>query len=199
MADQLIYRVDFRVHVQKGSYRQKQLNPQQWHPRSFSLAQYVLTGQTFIAWSTFDNVIWQSGYVGGDALYALLAAHPDWEGNVTCLLRNRSQEAAFRLKWPKLNLFYASLDDEAAIMEEVKKHNLVLHFAVSSDHVASCKAILKGLSFNGGHYIHTSGMDVLLDPNLQTGSPSPIQVFDDLDGIERLRSFPGTQNWRCSA
>jgi hypothetical protein len=51
---------------------------------------------------------------------------------------------------------------------------------------------LKGLSFNGGHYIHISGMDVLLDPSLQTGSHSPVQVFDDLDGIEKLRLLPGT-------
>lgn len=133
----------------------------------------------------------QSGYVGGDALYALLEAHPDWEENITCLLRDRTQGAAFRLKWPKLNLFYATLDDETAIKEEVKKNNLVLHFAVSSDHIAACNAIVKGISVNGGHYIHTSGMDVLLDPSLQTGSPSPVQIFDDFHGIVKLRSLPG--------
>ncbi|KIW16562.1 hypothetical protein PV08_03750 [Exophiala spinifera] len=131
-----------------------------------------------------------SGYVGGDALYALLAAHPDWEEHTTCLLRDPTQEAAFRQKWPNLNFFYSSLDNEKAIEEEVKNHNLVLHFAVSSDHVASCDAILKGLSVNGGHYIHTSGMDVLLNPTLQTGRPSPVEIFDDLNGIEKLRSLP---------
>ncbi|KAK6362478.1 hypothetical protein LTS17_012819 [Exophiala oligosperma] len=131
-----------------------------------------------------------SGYVGGDALHALLAAHPDWEKHTTCLLRNHTQEAALRQKWPALNIFYAALDDETAIEEEVKNHNLVLHFAVSSDHVASCRAILKGLSVGGGHYIHTSGMDVLLDPRLQTGNPSHVEIFNDFSGIDKLSSLP---------
>ncbi|KAL4977568.1 hypothetical protein BDW66DRAFT_158688 [Aspergillus desertorum] len=116
-----------------------------------------------------------SGYVGGDLLYALLSAHPDWESSITLLLRNTSYAATFKSAYPKINLFFASHKDKAAIAEEVAKHDLVLHFALSADHLPSAEAIVSGLEARGGGiYIHTSGTD----------------IFDDWEGIGEVRSLP---------
>ncbi|KAL3446945.1 hypothetical protein BJX65DRAFT_278328 [Aspergillus insuetus] len=135
-----------------------------------------------------------SGYVGGDVLHALLAAHPDWESGITVLLRNRSYERTFRDKYPSLNLFFATYDesDASAIENEVAKNEIVLHFAISADHLPSAKAIVNGLRRRGGGiYIHTSGTDVLLDPSAKAEPPKEgVHVFDDWDGIEELRSLP---------
>ncbi|KAL4784472.1 hypothetical protein BJX76DRAFT_367672 [Aspergillus varians] len=132
-----------------------------------------------------------SGYVGGDVLHALLTTHPDWEPSTTILLRNRSYEAAFRSAYPDINIFFASNDDTAAITAEVAKHELILHFALSADHLPSAAAIVAGLkSRGGGVYIHTSGTDVLLDPIAKLHATTEVRVFDDWEGIGEVTSLP---------
>ncbi|KAL4882722.1 hypothetical protein BJY04DRAFT_38990 [Aspergillus karnatakaensis] len=133
-----------------------------------------------------------SGYVGGDVLHALLETHPEWESSITILLRNRSYESKFKSKYPQLNFFFASLDDTDAIAEEVAKNELVLHFALSADHLPSSQAIVAGLNKRGGGlYIHTSGTDVLLDPRAPLHPPETgVRTIDDWDGIEEVRSLP---------
>ncbi|KAL2802856.1 hypothetical protein BJX63DRAFT_413759 [Aspergillus granulosus] len=135
-----------------------------------------------------------SGYVGGDVLHALLSAHPDWESSITVLLRNRSYESVFKTKYPKLNLFFATYDssDSSAIEAEVAKHDLVLHFAISADHLPSAQTIVNGLRKRGGGiYLHTSGTDVLLDPRAKAEPPvGGVRVINDWDGIAELRSLP---------
>ncbi|KAL4994657.1 hypothetical protein BDV10DRAFT_176277 [Aspergillus recurvatus] len=135
-----------------------------------------------------------SGYVGGDLLHALLSAHPDWESSITLLLRNTSYAKTFKSTYPKINLFFAYHEDKAAIAEEVAKHDLVLHFALSADHLPSAEAIVSGLEARGGGiYIHTSGTDVLLDPYAErypSGEGVSIKTFDDWDGIGEVRSLP---------
>ncbi|CBF86758.1 hypothetical protein AN2396.2 [Aspergillus nidulans FGSC A4] len=72
----------------------------------------------------------------------------------------------FRSAYPKINLLFASHEDKAAIARAVAEHDLVLHFALSADHLPSAEAIVSGLEARGGGiYIHTSGTDVLLDPH----------------------------------
>ncbi|KAL4819597.1 hypothetical protein BDW67DRAFT_173426 [Aspergillus spinulosporus] len=109
-----------------------------------------------------------SGYVGGDLLYALLSAHPDWENSITLLLRNTSYATTLKSAYPKINLLFAGHEDKAAIAKAVAEHDLVLHFALSADHLPSAEAIVTGLEARGGGiYIHTSGTDVLLDPHAE--------------------------------
>ncbi|KAL5341082.1 NAD(P)-binding protein [Aspergillus crustosus] len=132
-----------------------------------------------------------SGYVGGDVLYAVLEAHPDWESNITVLLRNRSYEPRFKAKYPDLNIFVAELDDTTAIAEEVAKNEIVLHFALSADHLPAAQAIVAGLEKRGGGiYIHTSGTDVLLDPRAPLHpTEAGVKVIDDWDGIAEVTSL----------
>jgi hypothetical protein len=73
----------------------------------------------------------------------------------------------------------------------------VLHFA-SSDHVGAAKAIKAGLEKGkGGYWIHTSGTDILLKPELLSGKGveqgvSDVKVYDDWEGIREVISFPGS-------
>ncbi len=129
-------------------------------------------------------------------MFALLSAHPEWETGITCLLRNKSHEDVIKKQYPKLTFFYAGLSDATELSNEASKYDIVLHFAVSSDHVDSASALLKGLSQHGGHYIHTSGMDVLLNPHREAGSPTNVHTFDDWDGIDELLSLPGLSLYR---
>lgn len=65
-----------------------------------------------------------TGYIGGDALYALYQAHPDWE--YTALVRNSDKGAVVAAKYPKIRLIYATLEDSALLMEESAKADIVL-------------------------------------------------------------------------
>jgi N-acetyl-gamma-glutamylphosphate reductase len=44
-----------------------------------------------------------TGYIGGDALYALLDAHPELEADVTCLVRNSDRGAVVVKQYPKVS------------------------------------------------------------------------------------------------
>ncbi|GAQ10108.1 hypothetical protein ALT_7429 [Aspergillus lentulus] len=133
-----------------------------------------------------------SGYVGGDVLYELLRAHPDWEPSITCLVRNPAHEAQFKARYPNLRLFFGTFEQPAIIEEEVAKHELVVHFAMSADNVPSATAIVNGLRKRGGGvYIHTSGTDILLDSGHEMQyTPDRIHIFNDWEGISELISLP---------
>lgn len=58
-------------------------------------------------------------------------------------------------------------------------------------------AALKGKEGKAAYWIHTSGTDILLAPQLLNGnkieeSASEVKVYDDWDGIKELISFPRT-------
>lgn len=65
-----------------------------------------------------------TGYIGGDALYVLMQAHPD--SDVTCLVRSSEKGAAIASKYPKIKLVYGDLDSATILEEEAKKADIVL-------------------------------------------------------------------------
>jgi hypothetical protein len=65
-----------------------------------------------------------TGYVGGDALYTLYNAHPDWE--FTALVRNSEKAAPVAAAFPKVRFAYGTLEDSAVIEEEAAKADIVL-------------------------------------------------------------------------
>jgi N-acetyl-gamma-glutamylphosphate reductase len=64
-----------------------------------------------------------TGYIGGDALYVIKKAHPDWE--VTALVRNSSKGAKVVSQYPDVRLVYGDLDSTDLIAEEAKKADIV--------------------------------------------------------------------------
>lgn len=78
-----------------------------------------------------SNVI--TGYIGGDALYHITQAHPEYE--FTALVRNADKGAKVAQQYSKVKLVYGDLDSVDLIQEEAKKADVVLstlhpHFGV---------------------------------------------------------------------
>lgn len=65
-----------------------------------------------------------TGYIGGDAVYAIAKAHPEYE--FTCLVRNSDKGAQVAKEYPKFKLVYGDLDSIELIEEESKKADIVL-------------------------------------------------------------------------
>jgi len=132
-----------------------------------------------------------TGYIGGDALYAIIAAHPEYE--ITCLVRNSDKGALVVKQYPKIKLVYGDLDSSDLIAEESAKADIVCNFA-NCDHEASAKAIVTGLSSRSspGYIIHTSGTGILTYNDVSAGRygvENP-KIYDDFDHVSEVTSLP---------
>jgi len=131
-----------------------------------------------------------TGYIGGDGLYVLYQAHPDWE--YSALVRTKEKATQLVSKFPKVRIVYGDLDSADILEEEAKKADIVYHFA-DADHEGSASALLKGLSTHTpdrpGWYIHTSGTGLLLFDDISARSYGirRSKVYDDWDGIGEVR------------
>jgi N-acetyl-gamma-glutamylphosphate reductase len=65
-----------------------------------------------------------TGYIGGDALYALEKAHPEYEYSV--LVRSSDKGAPIAAAYPRIRLVYGTLDDSNVIEEESARADVVL-------------------------------------------------------------------------
>jgi len=137
-----------------------------------------------------------TGYVGGDALYALHKAHPEYE--YTALVRNSDSGAKIASVYPSVRLVYGTLDDSELITSESSKANIVLHTADSSDHVGAANAIAAGLALSHtvtspGFWIHLSGTGILTwsdKKHSRLGEALSTVPYDDLEGVSALTSLP---------
>lgn len=75
-------------------------------------------------YSRLPNSTGTTGYIGGDALYAIIQAHPDYE--VACLVRNSDKGAQIASQYPNVKLVYGSLDDVELLQGEALKADIVL-------------------------------------------------------------------------
>ncbi|KAK0320802.1 hypothetical protein LTR82_008120 [Friedmanniomyces endolithicus] len=134
-----------------------------------------------------------TGYIGGDALKAIIDAHPDYE--ITALLRNSDIGAQVAAVYPKVSLVYGDLDSTDLLTKEASKADIVCHFA-NADHAPSATALTAGLATHSpsdpGFLIHTSGTGILLLPEIRSGiygEASP-KIYDDLDNVAEITSLP---------
>lgn len=65
-----------------------------------------------------------TGYIGGDALYAIVHAHPEYE--IACLVRNSDQGAHVASQFSKVRLVYGDLDSSELLEVEAKDADIVL-------------------------------------------------------------------------
>ncbi|KAI1459462.1 NAD(P)-binding protein [Annulohypoxylon moriforme] len=140
-----------------------------------------------------------TGYIGGDALYSLVKAHPDYE--LTLLVRNEERGKPVAAAYPNARLVYGSLDDVDVIEKEAAAADIVVHTADSADNVPSATAIAKGLAAGHtaekpGYWIHLCGTGILTwydaDNKRYGQAPLPEQKYHDIDDIERIVSLPDT-------
>ena len=87
-----------------------------WEPSSTSSRQ----GQHL----TISSSTGVTGYIGGDALYALEKAHPEYE--YTALVRNSDRGAPVAAAFPKIRLVYGTLEDSKVLEEESARADVVL-------------------------------------------------------------------------
>ena len=119
------------------------------------------------------------------------------ESHITCLVRSSSRGISLSSAYPSLKLVTGTLEDSQVLEDQAARADILLHFA-SSDHVGAALAIKKGLEKGkGGYWIHTSGTDILLKPELLNGKRleegvSEVKVYDDWGQIREVISFPGS-------
>lgn len=65
-----------------------------------------------------------TGYIGGNALTAIIEKHPDWD--FTCLVRNSDKGAQIVSVYPRIKLVYGDLSSVELIEEEASKADVVL-------------------------------------------------------------------------
>ncbi|KAF5686297.1 nucleoside diphosphate sugar epimerase [Fusarium circinatum] len=138
-----------------------------------------------------------TGFIGGDAFYALHKAHPDWK--YTILVRSEDKGKDVQKQYPDVKLAIGSLDDSKVIEKAASEADIVIHTADSSDHQGAAKAIAAGLrsthsSSNPGYWIHISGTGILcwydMDNKRYGEGPLPEQAYDDLEGVDKVTSLP---------
>ncbi|KAK0953315.1 hypothetical protein LTS01_024443, partial [Friedmanniomyces endolithicus] len=134
-----------------------------------------------------------TGYIGGDALKAIIDAHPEYE--ITALVRNSDKGAQVAAVYPKVSLVYGDLDSTDLLTKEASKADIVCHFA-NADHAPAATALTTGLAThpasNPGFLIHTSGTGILLYADIRSatyGEASP-KIYDDLDNVAEITSLP---------
>ncbi|KAK2025303.1 NAD(P)-binding protein [Colletotrichum zoysiae] len=138
-----------------------------------------------------------TGYIGGDAFYALYEKHPEHE--YTLLVRNEERAAPVKKAYPKVRIVIGSLNDADVIEKEAAAADVVVHTADSADDEPSAKAIAKGLAAGHspekpGFWIHVSGTGMLQwydDKHKRYGeAPLPEQEYHDIRDIDRILNFP---------
>jgi len=105
-----------------------------------------------------------TGYIGGDTLYALYNAHPEYE--YTALVRTEEKAKPVMEAFPNVNIILGNLDDSNILEEQAAKANVVIHTADASDNVNAANAIAKGLAAghkasSPGFWLHTGGAGIL--------------------------------------
>ncbi|EKG13975.1 NAD-dependent epimerase/dehydratase [Macrophomina phaseolina MS6] len=136
-----------------------------------------------------------TGYIGGDALYALHSKHPDW--NYTALVRTKDKGSKVTAAYPSVDVVYGDLDSYDLIKEQAAKADIVVHTADASDHVGAANAIADGLASghskdHPGYWLHTSGTGILCfaDSDADRYGEASDKVYDDLDKVEELTGLP---------
>ena len=70
-----------------------------------------------------------SGYIGGDGLFNIVQAHPDWQ--ISALVRNPQKAAVVENKFPKVRIVHGDLDSADLIEKEVADADIVFRLFVS--------------------------------------------------------------------
>ncbi|TGJ78320.1 hypothetical protein E0Z10_g10446 [Xylaria hypoxylon] len=138
-------------------------------------------------------------YVAGDVLYVLARKYPGFE--YAALVRSENSAARVREAYPNVRVVLGSLDDADLLKREAAWADLVLRHhnnaADASDHESAARAIAAGLveghtESRPGYWLHTGGTGILtyFDTVENRFGEPPGRIFDDLDGVEVLTSFP---------
>ncbi|KAL1303673.1 hypothetical protein AAFC00_007027 [Neodothiora populina] len=135
-----------------------------------------------------------TGYIGGDAFYALNKAHPEWE--FSALVRNAEKGKQVTDVYPKARTVVGDLDSYDLLVKEAAATDIIVHTADSSDHEGASKAFAEGLAKHTkkkpGYWLHCGGTGILtyFDSSAgKFGDPSD-KEFNDWNGVDELTNLP---------
>ncbi|PYH41244.1 NAD(P)-binding protein [Aspergillus saccharolyticus JOP 1030-1] len=136
-----------------------------------------------------------TGYIGGDALYALVQKHPEY--SYTLLVRSAEKAKLVQEQYPSARVVIGDLDNSSLLEKESAEADIVLHTADASDHAGAAKAIAAGLAKghskeNPGYWLHTGGTGILTyaDTDKNVFGEHSDKVYDDWDGVDELLNLP---------
>ncbi|KAM0708378.1 hypothetical protein Q7P35_005029 [Cladosporium inversicolor] len=136
-----------------------------------------------------------TGYIAGDALYALNQKHPDYE--YSALVRTQEKADIVKKAFPNIRIVLGGNDDSDLLKEEATKADIVLHAADASDHEGAAKAIAEGIRSghskeNPGYWLHTGGTGILTytDSEANRLGEWSEKEYNDWTGVEELTTLP---------
>ncbi|KAI1367056.1 hypothetical protein F5Y08DRAFT_103178 [Xylaria arbuscula] len=137
-------------------------------------------------------VIGATGYITGDALYALAKKHPEFE--YAALVRSESSSRRVSEAFPDVRIVIGSLDDAEIVKKEAAWADLVLDGA-NADHEIALNAITAGLveghsASRPGYWLHTGGTGILTYYEQEHFGQPPAREYDDVDGLDVIKGIP---------
>lgn len=155
-----------------------------------------------------------TGYIAGDALYALNQKHPDYE--YSALVRTQEKADIVKKAFPNIRIVLGGNDDSDLLKEEAAKADVVLRkwepspfqlnnlpltalldAADASDHEGAAKAIAEGIRSghskeNPGFWLHTGGTGILTyqDSEADRLGEWSEKEYNDWSGVEELTNLP---------
>ncbi|CAJ2507036.1 Uu.00g082220.m01.CDS01 [Anthostomella pinea] len=136
-----------------------------------------------------------TGYIGGDALYALSSRHPEFE--YALLVRTQEKADAVQKKYPQTRIVLGELGDAELLKKEAARADIVIHTADASDNEGAAKAIAEGLveghtASKPGYWLHTGGSGILtyFDSEADRLGEWEEKEFNDYSGVEELTHLP---------
>ena len=67
-----------------------------------------------------------TGYIGGHTITRLLEKYPEFEANITVLVRDENQKKMVTDRWSNIRCVIGTLDDTELLKSEAAKHEIVL-------------------------------------------------------------------------
>ncbi|KAJ5715865.1 uncharacterized protein N7483_013046 [Penicillium malachiteum] len=134
-----------------------------------------------------------TGYVGGDFLHVITAAHPEWK--ISALVRNSEKAAKLISEYPTIRIVAGDFDSVSLIEEEVKDADIVFQIA-DCDHTGVASAIAKGATHHTTDrpcwVIHASGTASFIfeDMREKTCGIERTKEYNDWDGLHELLNLP---------
>ncbi|QIW97694.1 hypothetical protein AMS68_003212 [Peltaster fructicola] len=136
-----------------------------------------------------------TGYIGGDAAYAIAKAHPEYE--YAFLVRTQEKADVVKKAFPDCRTVIGDNDSTDLLKKEAAEADIVLHTADSSDNENAAKAIRDGLiaghsKEKPGFWLHTGGTGILTTSDAKAGNVGVYsdKLYNDWDRVHEVTSLP---------
>ncbi|EED19806.1 nucleoside-diphosphate-sugar epimerase, putative [Talaromyces stipitatus ATCC 10500] len=136
-----------------------------------------------------------TGYIGGEALYAISKKHPDF--SISALVRDTTKNQRIKAAFSNVRIVNGELDDFELLKREAANADIVVHTADASDHVIAAQAIAAGLAeghtaSKPGYWLHVGGTGILTfrDSDRNVYGEYDDKIYNDWEGVDELTHLP---------